>query len=601
MNFLQDNIPNDTPTNLKIPLQSDGTNYTIQQLKDDQQDILAYILARLKQWIDSYNAQLTTYQPLHMTICGQAGSGKSVLIKTLLTLLRNMFRRNDSCYICAPTGSAAFQAGGQTIHSLFGIKTKTIKDNPSRELQQKLQQKFANIVALIVDERSMISSEILATMERYSRLTFHKAQDQHKLWGNIPLLIFVGDDYQLPPIMPGAFDAIDINSSKPTTVNNNKPYRRQTRVARGEHLFLLLGKDVMVLTASKRTCESQERFRNILQGARCADDQQLQQEDIEFLQNFHLMNPHFSDHDRKELAKDALFLFANKAPRDYFNLIQLHQKHSKSNPVATIKAETTKKGLRVANNSHYDSTIPPATNLCREAQVSITGCNLFPSWGLYNGSIGEVMDIVYEHDHSPNNGDLPLYVLVRLSDYNGPPLLSEDPKLVPIVPVEMLCNNGCCCKRKFIPLSLAFAKTIHTFQGGNAGPVDEGKPPNPIQRIICDPGTKQFEGINIGLFYTLLSRATSLGNIDDATFKDSAIYFIGNNMNEDRIRNITKNANGNDYLKVSKRNAWINYLHKHKHTSGISNPDKQSLFQWAECTKISHSRLQALLTYHSRL
>ena len=114
MNFLQDNIPNDTPTNLKIPLQSDGTNYTIQQLKDDQQDILAYILARLKQWIDSYNAQLTTYQPLHMTICGQAGSGKSVLIKTLLTLLRNMFRRNDCCYICAPTGSAAFQAIGFT-------------------------------------------------------------------------------------------------------------------------------------------------------------------------------------------------------------------------------------------------------------------------------------------------------------------------------------------------------------------------------------------------------------------------------------------------------------------------------------------------------
>ena len=183
--------------------------------------------------------------------------------------------------------------------------------------------------------------------------------------------------------------------------------------------------------------------------------------------------------------------------------------------------------------------------MCREAQVSITGCNLFPSWGLYNGSIGEVVDIVYEHDHSPNNGDLPLYVLVRLSDYNGPPLVSEDPKLVPIV--------------------------------------------------------KQFEGINIGLFYTLLSRATSLGNIDDATFKDSAIYFIGNNMNEDRIRNITKNSNGNDYLKVSKRNAWIGYLHKHKHTSGISNPEKQSIFQWAESTKISHSRLQALLTYHSTI
>ena len=92
-------------------------------------------------------------------------------------MLHKMFGRNGSCYICAPTGSAAFQASGQTIHSLFGIKAKTIRDNPSQELQDKVQQKFTNIVTLIVDERSMVSFEILATIERYSRLTFHKAQD----------------------------------------------------------------------------------------------------------------------------------------------------------------------------------------------------------------------------------------------------------------------------------------------------------------------------------------------------------------------------------------------------------------------------------------
>ena len=70
----------------------------------------------------------------------------------------------------------------------------------------------------------MVSSEILASMERYSRLTFHKAQDQDKLWGNVPLLIFVGDDYQLPPIMPGAFDALCSESQKATTINKTRPY-----------------------------------------------------------------------------------------------------------------------------------------------------------------------------------------------------------------------------------------------------------------------------------------------------------------------------------------------------------------------------------------
>ena len=40
---------------------------------------------------------------------------------------------------------------------------------------------------------------------------------------------------------------------------------------------------------------------------------------------------------------------------------------------------------------------------------------------------------------------------------------------------------------------------------------------NPVQRTICDPGTKKFEGQNIGLFYTILSRATSLGDCDPST------------------------------------------------------------------------------------
>ena len=61
-------------------------------------------------------------------------------------------------------------------------------------------------------------------------------------------------------------------------------------------------------------------------------------------------------------------------------------------------------------------------------------------------------------------------------------------QLVPIPCVTHRCNNDC-CTRLLVPLSLAFAKTIDTFQGQNAGPVDPGKPPNPIQRVICDPGS----------------------------------------------------------------------------------------------------------------
>jgi hypothetical protein len=71
---------------------------------------------------------------------------------------------------------------------------------------------------------------------------------------------------------------------------------------------------------------------------------------------------------------------------------------------------------------------------------------------------------------------------------------------------------------------LAFARTIHKFQGLSAGPVDAGKIPNMYDCIICDPDMKQSEARATGLFYTALSRATTFG---DSEGLNSAIYFMG--------------------------------------------------------------------------
>jgi hypothetical protein len=66
--------------------------------------------------------------------------------------------------------------------------------------------------------------------------------------------------------------------------------------------------------------------------------------------------------------------------------------------------------------------------------------------------------------------------------------------------------------REHIPLALAYGKTLHTLQGQNVGPAGPECPENAIQKIIVDPGTRKFEGVNVGLFYQLLSRATTIGN-----------------------------------------------------------------------------------------
>jgi hypothetical protein len=73
-----------------------------------------------------------------------------------------------------------------------------------------------------------------------------------------------------------------------------------------------------------------------------------------------------------------------------------------------------------------------------------------------------------------------------------------------------------CCERTFCPLKLSFAKTIDTFQGQNAGPVDEGNPPpNPVKTVICDPGFREFEAQKPGLFYSIISRGTMMGILEN--------------------------------------------------------------------------------------
>ena len=314
------------------------------------------------------------------------------------------------------------------------------------------------------------------------------------------------------------------------------------------------------------------------------------------------MADHFTEEDRKELTKNALFLFANRAPRDMFNRLRLQQTHSHTNPIAKIKAETTKKGLIVANNSHYDDTTPPCTLLCRNAKVCLTGCNIQPAWGLYNGTIGTVLDIVYEPNTRPPS--LPSYVLVDFPDYRGPPFLLHLPTAAPIPPVTVQCNKHMCCTRKFMPLILAYGKTVHTFQGQNAGPVDPGKHPNAVQRIICDPGTRQFEGTNIGLFYTILSRATTLGPVGDdkpseKKFKGSAIYFIGKNMNRARITKITKQANGTPYIKVQKRTKWVSFLRKRIKHKKLAKKLTTFLYKWSISTHITRDKLKTIILFHS--
>ena len=96
-----------------------------------------------------------------------------------------------------------------------------------------------------------------------------------------------------------------------------------------------------------------------------------------------------------------------------------------------------------------------------------------------------------------------------------------------------------CCYIKFCPLVVAFGRTIHTFQGQEAGPT------HAIPVLVIDPGNKAFESRSPGTLYCCITRGTTFGKtIDGIKYKDSAVYFSGENIHKDRFEDMIYRTRG---------------------------------------------------------
>ena len=119
-----------------------------------------------------------------------------------------------------------------------------------------------------------------------------------------------------------------------------------------------------------------------------------------------------------------------------------------------------------------------------------------------------------------------------------------------------------CCIRTFVPLDVAYARTIHKFQGLSAGPVDEGKVPNMYEYIICDPDARE-EVWRKCTWTTVYSCVSGYNTRRWRRHIGSAIYFTASKFKERRIRRLTKLKDSNEDFKVAqKRKKWVQYLTK---------------------------------------
>jgi len=131
----------------------------------------------------------------NLFITGNAGTGKS----TLLEYFKDSTKKKVA--VLAPTGVAALNIEGQTIHSFFLIPPNI---TPDKVLEHKLSEKRKKLISsldmIIIDESSMLRADLLDCID--VSLRYHRQEDSLPFGG--VQMVFIGDLYQLPPVVAGA-------------------------------------------------------------------------------------------------------------------------------------------------------------------------------------------------------------------------------------------------------------------------------------------------------------------------------------------------------------------------------------------------------------
>ena len=311
---------------------------------------------------------------------------------------------------------------------------------------------------------------------------------------------------------------------------------------------------------------------------------------------FHIKHERFSEEERNTINEKALHVFVNRAPMQKYNQRKLFEVNNRENPVARIVSQTTRGKGRV---NHFDEErgLQNVLYLARKCRVEIRGRNIRPDWGLFNGSMGTIEDIVYLKGEKPAT-HFPAYVLVDFPLYCGPIIDPSRPTCVPITTTEIECQYQC-CRRKQIPLGLAFGKTLHTMQGANVGKAKPGQAKNAFEYGMFNLGGERTEERFTGATYTALSRATTLGN--DSDNLSSALYFFGEYCPPCRFQHINISKTGKIYKRYQDRARWINYLHRNTKTNKFSEKQKKDIDNWYCTNPISAYELDKIIqkkTFH---
>ncbi len=469
-------------------------------------NFLAYLVKEMDIYEIAKDFILNTAESVFLT--GKAGTGKT----TLLKYIQQHTQKN--CVIAAPTGVAAINAGGVTLHSLFQlplnmyvpVKNRNYAvNNPAtlfehvRLNKQKIQL-LREMELLVIDEISMCRCDILDEIDLLLR-SFRRRMNEP--FGGVQVL-FIGDLYQLPPVV------------------KDEEWRILNEFYESPFFFSAwVMKEFQVLHIELETVfrQTDEEFIDLLNAVR---NNAVNKSDLDKLNKRY--NPHAAQN-----AENTILLTTHNRKADKINQEELSKLASE---IHTFEANI--------HGDFLESSYPADKELMLKvgAQVMFTKNDLTQEKRYYNGKIGTVTrlnedEIVVKcvEDNYEINVDSHTWENLRYAYNDTTDKIDEDV----IGTFEQY------------PLKLAWAVTIHKSQGLT------------FDKVIIDAG----HAFAAGQVYVALSRCRSLEGISlltpvqaDAIFTDDRILqYSADKSNPDALASILPLAK----LEYSKKKLLISF------------------------------------------
>ncbi|MCT1686795.1 AAA family ATPase [Pseudoglutamicibacter cumminsii] len=383
----------------------------------------------------------------HAFITGKAGTGKSTLVRLF------MEQTSRNVLVAAPTGMAALNVGGLTLHRLFSFRpgvTEAMVRSP-RYSPAAHRDVLERLDVLVIDEASMVRADLFDAVAAALELYGPRPGER---FGGVQLVL-VGDVYQLPPVVsPSEQTLFEQDYESPYFFSarhfpeGSFPVFELTHVFRQEH---------------------GSRFTELLNGVR---DGSLTQRSLAELNE--RVDPGFSP----------------PADEPWMTLTTTNRMADAANRRELAKLKTaalTSEADTVGDLTGFDPPVPHELELRVGAQVMMVVNDPLDRW--VNGTLGEVVDLGWDKDSEP---------WAAVATPGGDVFIARPHTWEVLSPVALesgRLSNSVQGTFRQLPMRLAWAITIHKAQGQT------------LDRAIVDIRGGVFSD---GQLYVALSRVRSM-------------------------------------------------------------------------------------------